>query len=60
MVASIRSKKKEGGELYPTSFPLSHPHKIFPPQPLLHLYILFKSSKKQFIVPSNAKLEHLE
>jgi hypothetical protein len=43
MLASTRYKRGGGGGgLDPTSFTLSHPHKIFPPQPFLPLYIVFK------------------
>jgi len=55
MLISTRFKKRRG--LDPTSFPLSHPHKIFSPKPFLPLDIVFKK-----IVYSSFKreLENLE
>jgi len=55
MLTSTRLKRRRG--LDPTSFSLSHPHKIFSPKPFLPLDIVFKK-----IVYSSFKreLENLE
>jgi hypothetical protein len=56
----VGTRPKRRGRLDPTSFPLSHPHKIFSSWPFFLLYIVFKCSRKSFAVLSKQKLKNLE
>ncbi len=58
MLTSTRFKRRRGLDL--TSFPLSHPHKIFSPKPFLPLDIVFKKIVCSFFKTEVENLKNLE